>query len=143
MRAATLGGFLVLPWSSNGGADMEHRLDEGTHRLLKCGALLGVTVFCKNPTFIFCICDITGNRIKINGIRGNAPGGSQDSAQCLSSLSLIQESPSVYLMGWGLCCYVACCLLLGAQHLSPLSSSAGCPLPFYENGSQDLNFIDH
>eukprot|EP00066_Takifugu_rubripes_P003329 XP_003965827.2 PREDICTED: retinol dehydrogenase 13-like [Takifugu rubripes] len=25
---------------------MEHRLEEGTHRLLKCGALLGVTVFC-------------------------------------------------------------------------------------------------
>ncbi|XP_056900309.1 retinol dehydrogenase 13 [Takifugu flavidus] len=46
MRAVTLGGFLVLPWSSNGGADMEHRLEEGTHRLLKCGALLGVTVFC-------------------------------------------------------------------------------------------------
>lgn len=101
MRAATLGGFLVLPWSSNGGADMEHRLDEGTHRLLKCGALLGVTVFCKNPNFIFCVCDVTGNRIKINDIRGNAPRGSKDSAQCLSSLSLFQASPSVYFMGWG------------------------------------------
>lgn len=100
MRAATLGGFLVLPWSSNGGADTEHRLEEGTHRLLKCGALLGVTVFCKNPNFIFCVCDVTGNRIKINDIRGNVPGGSKDSAQCLSSLSLIIFSVCVsYGMG--------------------------------------------
>ncbi|TNN02028.1 hypothetical protein fugu_009515 [Takifugu bimaculatus] len=51
MRAVTLGGFLVLPWSSNGGADMEHRLEEGTHRLLKCGALLGVTVFYVDQDF--------------------------------------------------------------------------------------------
>lgn len=50
MRAGTLGGFLVLPWpgSGGGGADTEHRLDKETHGLLKCGALLGVTVLCKN-----------------------------------------------------------------------------------------------
>lgn len=42
MRAATLGGFLVLPWSG-GGAEPELR----TYGVLG-GALLGVTVFCEN-----------------------------------------------------------------------------------------------
>lgn len=45
MRAATLGGFLVLPWSG-GGAEPELR----TYGVLG-GALLGVTVFCENHAF--------------------------------------------------------------------------------------------
>lgn len=46
MRAATLGGFLVLPWSG-GGAEPELR----TYGPLECGALLGVTVFCEDHRF--------------------------------------------------------------------------------------------
>ncbi|XP_053744149.1 retinol dehydrogenase 13 isoform X1 [Synchiropus splendidus] len=45
MRAATVGGFLVLPWPGRGSADVDG--SEGSWELLlQGGALLGVTVFC-------------------------------------------------------------------------------------------------
>lgn len=47
MRAAAPGGFLVLSWpSGTGGVGMEV-WPEATGLLVKSGAVLGVTLFCK------------------------------------------------------------------------------------------------
>lgn len=95
----------------------------------------------------FCVCDVTGNRIKINDIRGNVPGGSKDSAQCLSSLSLIQASPSVYLMGWGSDEVMSLCSILPSCNICHLCHLLLVVLYHFMRMDlkvpQELNFINH
>lgn len=57
MRAAAPGGFLVLPWPGSGMAPGPE--EEGGGLLARCGALLGVTLFCKNqlPTVVTVMSD--------------------------------------------------------------------------------------
>ena len=98
MRAATLGGFLVLPWSS-GGAEPELR----SHGLLEAGALLGVTVFCENHT-------ATEPRLLFTGSL-RSEGGREAPAPCLRSSDrhLLQASSWNLLEGSGSqghqCCF--------------------------------------
>lgn len=57
MRAAP-GGFLVLPWpgSGSGASDPELEVEvEGRWGLLRCGAVLGITLICKNLIYLMII----------------------------------------------------------------------------------------